>query len=458
MIIQRNKSTANQGSALAVTLIICTILGTLMGSYLYLIQNQHLSVARSQAWNRSLIVAEAGVEEAMALLNSGVAAGNFAVFPWKNAGGGNFTNRISPPQFTNGYYAVTISTPGGTNPVIVSKSYVPGPISTPVLTRTVRVQTRPRASFPVKGPMIVNSTIDFSGFRVATDSFNSSDTNYSTAGRYDPLKAMDNGDVVTLSTDPGAVKIGNAKVKGVVRSPEGGIAGITATVGAGGSVGDAAWVGTAAANYADGQTGFQTDHFKDDVNFTFPNAVLPNVPYWLPPAAGNYKVNGVTYKYFLNNSSPWVLSDLTDSVYVTGTNVVLHVTSSIAISSGGGKNVPEIRIAPGASLTIYMSGASASIGGKGVINDTGIAKAFAYYGLPSNTSLTFGGNASFVGSIYAPQAVFSLGGGGTTTYDFIGSSITKSAKMNGHFNFHYDENLSTLTTLAGYDAISWEEM
>ena len=226
MKIQHSKP-ANQGSALAITLMICTILGLLMGSYLYMLQTQHLSVARSQNWHRAMVVAEAGIEEAMALLNSGVVAGQFAVFPWKDAGGGNFTNRINPPQFGDSYYAVTISAPGGAAPVIVSKAYVPGPISTPVLSRTIRVKTKTRPSFPVKGPMIVNTTVDFSGFNVATDSFDSSDTNHSTGGMYDPAKAMDNGDVVTLSAAPDAVKISNAKVKGSVRTPEGGIVNVT---------------------------------------------------------------------------------------------------------------------------------------------------------------------------------------------------------------------------------------
>jgi len=30
--------------------------------------------------------------------------------------------------------------------------------------------------------------------------------------------------------------------------------------------------------------------------------------------------------------------------------------------------------------------------------------------------------------------------------------------MTGNFNFHYDESLIHLTTLGGYDAVSWEEM
>ena len=54
------------GSVLLVTLSICMILGLLMASYLSVIKGQNFSVARAQAWNSAIVVAEAGVEEALA--------------------------------------------------------------------------------------------------------------------------------------------------------------------------------------------------------------------------------------------------------------------------------------------------------------------------------------------------------------------------------------------------------
>jgi hypothetical protein len=101
----------------------------------------------------------------------------------------------------------------------------------------------------------------------------------------------------------------------------------------------------------------------------------------------------------------------------------------------------KIEIAPGATLKLFVSAPSANIGGNGVVNNGGNALNFQYYGLPSNTSLSMSGNAAFTGVIYAPQAALSLGGGGNNNYDFVGGSVTKTAKLNGHFNFHYDECL-----------------
>jgi hypothetical protein len=104
-----------------------------------------------------------------------------------------------------------------------------------------------------------------------------------------------------------------------------------------------------------------------------------------------------------------------------------------------------------------MDAPSFSLGGLGLNNMNGNAGSFYYFGLPVNTSVTFGGNASFTGCIYAPEAAFQLGGGGSNTYDFIGSSVTKSVKMNGKFNFHYDEALRNNGMARGYIPTNWKE-
>src|SRR5689334_22362160 len=106
MKIRRNELAGVQGSTLAVTLILCTILATVFGSYFCMIQSQHVCVARSQYWNEAMTVAEGGVEEAMALLNSGVQAPNFAIFPWTSSGSGTFQNDTNRPacKFGSSYY------------------------------------------------------------------------------------------------------------------------------------------------------------------------------------------------------------------------------------------------------------------------------------------------------------------------------------------------------------------
>src|SRR5205085_6275797 len=125
MTFSCKKYNANNGGVLLVTLLVCAILGILIGSYLSLIQNQYLSAARDQAWNTALVVAEAGVEEAMAHLNSGVTTNNLAVNSWMTVATGTYqkTNFLGA-----NYSVVNIKLrPAVTNiyPVIVSKAYVP---------------------------------------------------------------------------------------------------------------------------------------------------------------------------------------------------------------------------------------------------------------------------------------------------------------------------------------------
>ena len=452
MRLQHGKLGATRGSALAVTLITCTILATLASSYFFMIETQNRGVARSQNWNQALTVAEAGVEEALALLNSGVQSPNFGVFPWISAGGGVFKNDTNRPacKFGTGYYQVFITNGlANANPVIISQGYVPGPLGGAPIVRTIRITTKPRPTFPVQGPMIVEQSYNANGYNVGTDSFNS------TNGPYNSATAGTNGDIVSLTTNANAVIIGNGKIQGSVRTPPGGVQGVTATIGSNGAVGDSGWL-------SGGSTGFESGHFKDDFTLPeFPDATLPNVTF-LPPMGGPAP-DGLTYSYLLPGGN-WTVSSLSGSVYVSATNTVLYVTGSISVGSSGGSTKkgfapPEIHIAPGASLTIYMAGATTTISGNGLVNDSGRASAFAYYGLPSNTSVSLTGNGAFYGTIYAPEADFTLKGSGKSSADdFTGASITKTTTMTGNFNFHYDESLKELTTLGGYDVISWTEL
>jgi choice-of-anchor A domain-containing protein len=142
-----------------------------------------------------------------------------------------------------------------------------------------------------------------------------------------------------------------------------------------------------------------------------------------------------------------------DIMYVNG-NAVLYVTGDV-LMQGNGATASQIVIAPDASLSIYVGGSSASFT---QVNNQGNAKTFNYYGLPANTGVSFGGNAAFIGTIYAPNAEFTIGGGGNDPYDFEGSVMSKTIKMNGHFKFHFDENLARSGPSFGYVVASWKEL
>ena len=136
-------------------------------------------------------------------------------------------------------------------------------------------------------------------------------------------------------------------------------------------------------------------------------------------------------------------------VYVSG-DISLTGQESITIT-------PGLATSPN-RFTIYAAGANVKLTGNGVINQTGDAKNFYLYGLPTNKEIDISGNGTFAGVIYAPDAKLHMGGGGNNTQDFVGAAVVGSVKMNGHFKFHYDESLSKSGPASGFVISAWNEM
>jgi len=463
----------DRGSALVVGLVIATILGFTLASYLVLTQNQHRSMFRSQTWGASLALTEAGVEEGLAFINKYQGTPtpltnwtvNYLADGWTKDG--NVYSKSNTTDASLGGYTVyvtnlnnapTISANGAAvwNP---PTGFVPKPyyavvggqtvttVQTAPVVRRVLVTTQNSPVFPVA--MAALGKINLNGNNIATDSFDSADPNYSINGRYptgDLTKTKDNGTVVTLSTLVNSLNVGNADIKGKVKTgPNGSVA-----IGNQGTVGSKAWVES-------GKQGIEPGYSADDVNMDFPNAVIPTVSWSALPSAPNPKpvINGITYDTVFYTSGNYSVSGLSGKVYIaTNAQVILQITGSVAMS---GQDQIDIS-AENASLTIYMRGSSFSTSGTGTINNLSKnANTFALYGMPSCTSINLAGNADFSGTIYAPQADLSLGGGGNNTYDFVGATISKTVTMNGHFNFHYDENIARVGPSRGYIPTSWVE-
>ena len=73
--------TRPQGSALLLALLTAFVICITLTTYLYLVSNQNRSVMRSMAWNSSIPVVEAGVEEALTQVNY-VGSTNLASNGW----------------------------------------------------------------------------------------------------------------------------------------------------------------------------------------------------------------------------------------------------------------------------------------------------------------------------------------------------------------------------------------
>jgi hypothetical protein len=421
-----------RGSALLITLVITSILGITLLSYLNLVHNQHRAVVRSESWNYAIAVSEAGIEEAMTQLY--YSADNLASNDWTLQTNCYVKTRV----LDRGGYIVQIS--NVSPPVIYSHGYVQKPDSTNFIpARTVRVTVGRNGLFR-KG-MVARGNIDLMGNNIMTDSFDSVDPAYSTNGRYDEDKAKDNGDVATNSTITNSLAVGNANLYGHVATGPGG----NVVLGPNGSVGSRTWVDA-------GNKGIEAGYFTDDMNVDFP---LVTPPFTTATAPSGGSVGGTNYTLVLGNGN-YSLTELSMSgqnkMIVNG-NAILYVSGD---ASMGGQSY--IYIATNASLNLYVNGTSASLGGNGIMNANANATNFMYWGTTNNTSLSMSGNAAFTGIIYAPDAAFTLGGGGSTDYDFVGASVTASVKMNGHFKFHYDENIGRVTPNAGYIVTSWNEI
>ena len=138
-----------------------------------------------------------------------------------------------------------------------------------------------------------------------------------------------------------------------------------------------------------------------------------------------------------------------DTILVVG-RAKLYVTGDF-IMLGGSK----ITITPGASLELYVGGANTAIS---TVNNAGNCATFSYFGLPANDKITLSGNDVFLGTIYAPSSDLTLSGGGNNILDYQGAIAVNTIGMNGHFNFHFDENLKRKGPARGYQITSWTEI
>src|SRR5205814_1907970 len=327
-------------SAMILTLLTATIIGISLASYLSFVSNQNLSVARSLAWNGTVPVMEAGVEEALTqIYYNGVT--NLSANSWTLAGDGLYHKTRSVASGTYCEIAIKPVNP----PVIYSTGYTPAPLSpstqlgmvlgvitapapNPCVKRRVRVTTVGISA--VGAAVISKGPIYLSGNNVTIDSFDSSDPLHSTLGKYNSATAKDNGSVLTDASDGltsngkplYAIEVGDADIKGhVTTGPTG-----TADVTSGGSVGDSAWVNAATSGV---KPGWQSH----DANVDIPDVQLPDFSggYSTP---GGVTIGKVKYTYYLPFNGNYKLdTTLSGKVLVTG-NATLWVTGDVNIGTG----------------------------------------------------------------------------------------------------------------------------
>lgn len=434
-----------------VVVIICAI--ALM-SYLTLVNSQNRVVARSQGWNSTVPVMEAGVEEALAHLNANAETG-LNVDGWVKIGNYYRMERAAGDS----YYVVTITVTNSFLPIIESRgfcrmpllTYNPASSSPYFLALAGPTYNSPREGYIGRGvkitarrngsltkAMLSKGRIDIGG-TVRVDSYNSCDETMSTLGEYDPAKAGDSGDIASNGTFAKQVDTGgDVQIKGHVSTGPGGTLGMNGTSI---SIGSETFVDS-------GRTGIEPGWFRDDMNANIPDSPIPPSGGYTGFPSGGW-VNGTYYNYIVPSGVYQVGSlqlSSSQKILITG-DVDLKVTDLQITGSAA------IEIAPTGTLRLFMSGNTATIGGSGIVNQSTEPWRFTYYGAKTNMRVNFAGTSAFYGTIYAPYAELNLSGGAL----LYGGTVSKTVKATGGFTLHYDQCLSK-GGQGRYIVTSWEEL
>jgi hypothetical protein len=418
-------NSSNRGSVLVTTLVMALLVGLVVSALLFLAKEQNYLTSRARTWASEIPIAEAGIEEAMAHLNSRPLT--LGVDGWSLVG----TNYVKSRNLTNAYYYTTIYRPSSSaaTSTLVSVGYARLPLATNYSRRTVMALAKlapPGWGFVAKNLVSMNGN-------PYIDSYVSSDPRYSTNGRYDVNKRRDRAGVASLSSLRPAVNTGGGKIFGSAATGPGG------TVS--GNVGDGPWL---AAN-----TGLQPDHVTDDFNMAIPDVVFPP-PGWTPQYTPlvNQVIGGILYNYVLP-AGDWHFSGNVNptglGIYIQG-DVRIYITGNFKMAGN-----TAMTLAPGATMEMYIGG-SMDLAGKCVVNPSGIPANCKIYGLNTCTSMKYSGTAEAYAQIYAPYAAVDIVG----DFDFSGGIVASALRFSGTANIHYDESLRG--DGPDWRIVSWEEL
>jgi hypothetical protein len=276
--------------------------------------------------------------------------------------------------------------------------------------------------------------IDLKGNNVSTDSYISSDPNYSTNNRWDLNKHRDNGNIATNLAVTDSIGIGNANIWGYASTGPGG----SVTIGPNGNIGP---FGTRNGQIAEG-------YVRDDTEVDLPQITLPvDFNIWAADQAGTI-TNSATI-----DSGDTVINavNLSGNQTLTfdGSDIRVYVKGNIDIT-GQGKMIST----PGSVVIMYVNGDQVRITGNAFRNGGVIPGKFQIYCTDRTTSADISGNGEYTAVFYARKADVRFNGNGNAS----GSIISKTIDMTGNAYFHYDEDLNKIGPTTGYRARSWEEL
>lgn len=417
-------------SVLLICLVSALVIGITLGSCLVMIANEHATVLRDQAWNRSLVVAESGIEDGLALINKSANwSNNATVDHWTQSGNVFHVSR----SLGSDYYDTYITNLNNA-PALFS-------VSTAVfkdqwgksngIQRAIYITTALTSGYNYA--ILAQKNISLSG--VGVYGFNSADPNLSENGQFATNKFNDGASIATDETNIArAINISGGEVYGHAYTGAGSSVYTTGSA----SVGSTSYVPT---------PGIESNWSASTMNTYVPKAPsAPAATYFpLPSAVSNlYTLSG------FGSTNCYRVPDGTNlsggaEILITNGTVVLDCTGSFSISG-------SLVISPNSALEAFLNGQT-TLSGSGVVNETGFATNCAWYGSTNCTRLTISGSSNFIGTIDAPQAHISYSSSAT----FIGAAIGKSFTDSDGAAIVYDESLASPSTQI-YVVQSWAEV
>ncbi len=464
-------------------LLVITLLSMLLASTLLISQNKYHAVVQAASWQQAIGGAEAGVELAMAALNSNdwsawkTAVGSAPPRTPPPAGAPALAASGPPSPGAYNYQSVSLARDGaGSDPSSIfvtvdaprSLSNAPGgqwmriraagitelagpaqismepkdnalrrlsfvtdrdtgkTLSRPRATRAVEAIARPNHE---RHAIILQERITMDGGVI--DSFDSSDPRKSTLSLYDPLKRQSHGDVAmadSTSSDLGDMPVyGNVYYNGPVPANSGGVKGA----------------------------------LNPNFSTTFAPVTAPDPAVWKPTNRALTLLRGSAVLTAGTKANParYKFSELT-----IGLGQILMINPPL----GGGESYIEIWVTgslttsgtgiviqlPGVHATYFVEGDILMSGGS-FINKSNVAANLQINGVDPGAGETrrmaVSGLGNFVGVINAPSFNFTIADGG----DYSGALIGRTFDISGRAGIHYDEALNKTQT--GYRVASWYE-
>ncbi|WP_146209238.1 DUF7305 domain-containing protein [Coraliomargarita sinensis] len=418
---------SRRGSAMLTSVIFSFLVMTLMGSYLYLSSGEYRISTRSFLSNASFNLAEGGIDLALDAIQSGNSTGWTKGIDgsgrryWARAYtdydlGGNITGEIK----------IVILDPQSQTPEIYTEGLAKGHVAGDVKKQLYANLTS--GFLPFSNGFNTKRGIVLKGNNVTFDSYDSRN------GPYGGSNINSEITIATTSVDVDSVDIGNADVYGYVATGKN-----MPDVGPKGSITDYDNPGKV------DNSRITTDYYAEFPDVEAPGMFLPftSIPSSGTILGGNYDV------------SNWSLSG-SDTVYITGPTRV-KISGDIDVTG-----TASIVIEPTGSLEIYTDD-DINIAGNGIVNETEKPEKLMIFGVDKglgDDEIKISGNGSLYAAVYAPNAVVTLNGGGSSGAGQVyGAVVGYDADLVGNAHFSYDEALEEYNLgSGGYEIDEWVEL